>query len=818
MVIEYINGVVRFILLIILFPPLCLTQQNKLSWKSANQLKNGSIYFIGSSVDQQSQSSLNKYTNQNNQFYISNTGTNAYIGSLSVFGTNGASSFTLQNLNVFNGSSLRLYVSTANCILKISGDGELVDVIAGSCIEGGARNGPPLYSRFDSIDVISAQSNDDDDNGEENLFLVALDSGLTNKKGRVSFLNSWSVNDIGLFPNALDISLVCIGGKTNGIAFLLVLTPTYVFLIAGNMYGLVSPLHMTISKNSFNVSSKQEILYEDENIYSVDKLIIFSDQMFSQLGFENGSYNYNNSNGTQPCFISCILLLKEIFKNNVKLTAYILLNQSSICKLEIYIDIVGSGSNNNIFIKSIQTSCLTIETTGDVEYNNIIARDKILSGGINNTIFTVDLKNQIFQDIPLSKFDNKICKCDIGLTMIPITAADSVTYICIPSPPGGYTLISDSSRFIPCPIGTYNSNAMSTSPQACKKCPDGFIAPIEGSVLCTSCNSSHPWSLGTSCLSEFPSWITSKNGPCPNPGTQSRTIQTHNTTIDSNLETTIIAMTTEVCEYCPAMQSAFYGEPCKLCENGKISNIGSEYCSKICYSGSCSPYGLEDNYQRQSPSYNLYTIAATALASNDKRLRLEEIQKKTLSIARFSNGSIILGDNMGRLTVIVSSNGGFTISIQIPHLNSLNVLEVSGDESLLFAADTLAGSIVQISMIMSPNVIITSKIQKPRYFIMPISLVFYGVNHNNILLIVDEISNSILSLNLKSNIINNIFNATDAFALDGGNNNIANSKVVFIVEWSSGIIFHMKTQVKNKDGDKRFISFWYIEHAKLSRY
>jgi hypothetical protein len=739
-------------------------------------------------------------------------------------------------------------VSTAKCILKISGNGEFVDVIAGSCIEGGSRNGPLLYSRFDSINVISAQSNDDEEEGnsEENLFLATLDSGLTNKKGRVSFINNWSVNDVGLFPNALDISLVCVGGKVKGVAFLLVLTPTYAFLIGGNMYGLFSPLHMKISKNSLNISSKQKILYENEDSYFVDKLIIFSDQMLLDLEIKNGSYDNNvnydnntdsNGNNAQPSLISCVLMLKEIFKGYVKLTAYILLNQSSICKMEIDIDITQNNNESyGILIKSIQSSCL--KRTGDKAYNNIIKRDKLLSGGINNTIFTVDLENQIFQDVPLSKFDNQFCKCDIGLTMVPIIAKNSINYICIPSPPGGYTIISESARFIPCPVGTYNSNAMSVSPSACKKCPDGFIAPIEGSVLCTSCNSTHPWKspLGTSCLSEFPSWISQKNGPCPNPGTQIQTFIGNNirniTNIGDENSAMTTAMTSEICEYCPAMQSALYGEPCKPCDAGKISNIGSEYCSKICYSKSCSPYGLDTCYDSQEQSsYNLYTIAAVDTVTDKQRTdRLVDTaspKRKTISIAKFSNGSIITGDNMGTLTIIASSDGDFTVSIQIPQLTCLNVLEVSGDESLLFAADTLTGSIVQISMIMSSDVVIISKIQRPRHYIRPISLLFYckevSQSENNILLIVDELSNSILSLNLKSNIVSNIFNAT-AFAYYGGYNNSnnitnINSKIVYIVEWSDGIIFHVKIQIKNMDkgdsSDKRVTSFWYINSDNL---
>ena len=110
--------------------------------------------------------------------------------------------------------------------------------------------------------------------------------------------------------------------------------------------------------------------------------------------------------------------------------------------------------------------------------------------------------NNLTNATPPFLLHSQIPLCPMGYLLFKSSSSSSVVavVICLPSPPGGYTI--PPGQWFPCPLGTYNSQPLAITSLACIPCPPSTIAPTIASAICSHCNKTHPWQSPdkTACL------------------------------------------------------------------------------------------------------------------------------------------------------------------------------------------------------------------------------------------------------------------------------------------------------------------------------
>ena len=223
----------------------------------------------------------------------------------------------------------------------------------------------------------------------------------------------------------------------------------------------------------------------------------------------------------------------------------------------------------------------------------------------------------------------------------------------------------------PCEPGTY-INPSHEPQNACIKCEPGFIAPLAGTVVCSSCNLTHRWqsATGTECLERCPSWQN-----------------------DS---------TVGICRQCPEQQKEGVpfvydksSDTCRLCDKGSAEEGPCAACSPpdkfVSASGKCfarcpQPHTCRSPKKNECAEYSPQHIVFTVM-DNVGGMEAMAIVK--------SNKTLFLGNSGGSLT-IKHADSTAAVTTKLNDL-AINAMGLSLDEQSLFIADTQRKTIVELS-------------------------------------------------------------------------------------------------------------------------
>ena len=159
--------------------------------------------------------------------------------------------------------------------------------------------------------------------------------------------------------------------------------------------------------------------------------------------------------------------------------------------------------------------------------------------------------------------------------------------MCVEVGVGRYTL--PTGEALDCKAGTYGITARGAShTAACKPCPPGQIAPMEGSLGCDLCPAGYLSSgAGTQCVQNCPA------GTIPNNYDATTGRNTTCTTCSSGFEASVLVLGSSQCVPC---LEGFYsnsstGGICVECPTGWTSPAAAFHCVPVCPDGACSVDG-----------------------------------------------------------------------------------------------------------------------------------------------------------------------------------------------------------------------------------
>ena len=511
--------------------------------------------------------------------------------------------------------------------------------IAGNCEIKGFREGPPLYSLFSNLRLVSSSSafeiaplltntfnsihnnfDNYDNYNDKMIYVAAVESDAD-----IWIITPWDASSISLLEiiisssasteNETNIKIMSLSLAVNisfGLRLAVITNTGNAMLLTCLKCILKAPTSawgiLNVSTNNINNDMKIPSIFVAATISTLNISEMWLLDTESNLWLANVAETAGSTNNdailtfvSGGCGESCGLVMKDIGKISMQLD-FVYPNNG-----------YNDTNNKNMLILDLTNEMITITITDN---NNNIA----LSGAADYYLPS--------------------CQCNLGQAIIINTESNSsIASICVSAPPGGYVM-QGNMQFVECPIGTFNPNPQSTALSACQPCPPGTYSPSAGAAVCTVCPSEKPHqnAWGSDCMASCPAYYNYIN-------------KTYCTACQAGY---FFSAEYAACKPCPAMSSAAYGLPCMPCEATAISVEGSTSCASLFMplKQECVPFSSLPSLPPPQEKNNFYM--SNNNNNKNKNNSITDQKQQVYTLAWISNTN---GNECAACALAAASNG-----------------------------------------------------------------------------------------------------------------------------------------------------------------